>query len=46
MMTIYKLDLIIYYKDAKTKNYMIKTILSNNSIIQTYHVVYKINYLL
>ena len=39
----YKLDLVIYYKGTKTKNYIIKNSLSNNSILQISHVVYKIN---
>ena len=29
----YKLDLVIYYKGTKTKNYIIKNSLSNNSIL-------------
>ena len=39
----YKLDLVIYYKGTKTKNYIIKNSLSNNSILQMFHLVYKIN---
>ena len=39
----YKLNLIIYYKETKTKNYIIKNSLNNNSILQMSHVVYKID---
>ena len=39
----YKLDLVIFYKGTKTRNCIIKNSLSNNSILQMSHVVYKIN---
>ena len=39
----YRFDPIIYYEGSKTKKYIIKNSLSNNSILQMSHVVYKID---
>ena len=39
----YKLDLIIYYKGTKMENYILKSSLSDNTILQMSYLTYKIN---